>query len=376
MLWDDDVGGGRGLGLRISYEQLREGDDDEEAVRMAVLLSASVGLRDVQLAREILQAQNRRQNFGFRDLQPFPLAAPPRISLVEDLAARYDLDEDDIAITGLSDALEIIVLSWVTDPITAQNMRLALRDGFGINGSASFESSNPQGPVGTIPVNIRIDDADTYGQLDFDRSAEIRNRAPLPIRLQYLHTLVIRSNRPYVYSWSLGDTVVPSLAKIAFDLANVPAGVDSASKRMWIQYAIDRSCEDCVTQTVEEVLNGDLWPRMGEITVRALRPLEDTGAQILQLHLRSRFFEPDVRDLVTSPTRYIEQDGDEFVIKPIFLTSRTAPDGEEEWPLFEYKLDAVFPSGEIREGQNWIPSDNDRVFIGRVQVEQSVGELP
>jgi hypothetical protein len=372
VAWDSDAGVDRGLGLRIAYEQTT-GGETARAVRMAVLLDARVDLQEVQLARELLQLQSRRQGFTFRELRVFPLSAPPAVSLVDALQSRFSLRADQVAINALSSALDQIELSWVTDPITAGNIRLTLRSGFGINGAAQFLPPNEDGPAPSIPVNIRLDSADTYGRFPFDRGGVMRNRTPFALKLGHLHALVIEGDTPAIYSWSLGEKVLPPMAKVEFDTAKLPEAVDGLARLMWVSYAIDKSCESCVQDTIDASVIGNVWPDTSTLSLRTLTPLADTGVAKLEVRTRSRFFEPDSRTVKAGPVLIFEADGEGQTVDPVFLADRTPSDGGPDWPLFEYQVSAIMPSGEVVEGRTWLPAQSERVFIGSFQLRQSTG---
>jgi hypothetical protein len=372
--WDKDAGIERGLGLRISYEQLT-GGDRSNAVRMAVLLDARVDLQEVQLTRELLQAQSSRLGFNFRDLRPFPLAAPPSVSLVDELQNRFDLKPDQIAINALSSTLAQIELSWLTDPIRAANMRLALREGFGINGAARFQPPNQDGPAPDIPVNIRIDNAETFGRFTFSRNADMRNETPFDLKLEHLHALVFENNNPVIHTWRLGNKTLPRGAKVEFDTTHLPSAVDSLARLMWVSYAIDKSCTSCIRSTIDGAVIGNVWPDTTTLELRTLTPLAETHVGLLEVKTRSRFFDPDSRELKAGPVLIFERDGDSKTIEPVFLADRTPPDGGPEWPLFEYQVSAIMPSGEVVKGETWLPAPGERVFIGSHQLRQSTGRF-
>ncbi len=376
LSYNADIGGGAGLGFRIMYDRIREGEE-EGTVRMAASFEAPVDRAEIQLAERILSAIDRIDNsFKFTGpLRPFPLVAPPAFDFSGALNAH--VDSDDIAVVALSNALEGIDVSWSTDAVAAQNLRRDLRDGIPITGIAGFD---PPGGETTLrlamPIRIDLADPNVYSAVTWDRSAPIQNVSPLPIVLEYVHALVIEGNRPRMYSWQLGDTKLPSSSQVAMDLRHIPAQVDTKSERIWIQYRLDRTCEECIDEVVDELLSGDVWPDTGRITLRSLRPLEMTGSEELWIDVRSRFFDPSDRAVTEGPSQVIDEDRSSYFIDPIFLTDRVNPETGDEWPLFEYRISAIMPDGDMIEGANWLESDRDTIVIGPVQIEQSIGYLP
>lgn len=375
LSYDPNVGGGKGLGFRITYDRRREGEE-APSVRMAASFDSAVDLKEIQLAERILAAIDRADaSFKFRPpLKPFPLAAPPAFDFSGALAGH--VDPERIAVVALSDTLEGIDVSWATDAIAAQNIRRDLRDGTPITGIAGFDPPGENAPRLAMPVRVDITDPDVYHAVGWHRDAPIRNVSPLPIVLEYVHALVIEGNRPRMYSWALDDTPLPSSSTLELDLGTIPEAVDEKAERIWLQYRLDRSCDACIDGVVDTLLSGDVWPDTGAITFRSLTPLESTGAVEIWVDVRSRFFDPGERDVTEGPQTTIVADRASYTVEPIFLTNRLAPDTGEAWPLFEYRLTVVMPDGTVHEGTDWLPSERDTVVIGPVQIEQSLGFLP
>jgi hypothetical protein len=375
LSYDSDLGGAKGLGFRIAYD--RRGSDSEAAtVRMAASFDSAVDLSEIKLAEKILQSIDQQDpSFTFKPpLRPFPLAAPPAFDFSG--ALKGLVKSEDIAVVALSDSLEGIDLSWSTDPVDAQNIRRDLRDGIPISGVAAFDAPNSDAPTLIVPARVELTDPGIYKALKWSRSEEIRNASPFPVILKNLHVLTIENNKPRLYSWALGDAVLQSAAKLELDLTNVPREVDSKAERMWIQYSLDRRCEDCIDRVLDQILSGDVWPDTGKVVLRTLTPLEMTGAAEIWADVRSRFFDPSERAPLAGPRRIMNSDRAEYTIEPIFLTNRMPPGGGEPWPLFEYRLSVVMPDGAIHEGTTWLPSDSDTVVVGPVQIEKSVGYVP
>ncbi len=374
LAWDETIGGSRGLGLRMSYQRL-QGESADNSVRTALTLDAGVDLVEQSIARELLAVQSRQAPaFKFTELRAFPLAAPPSVSLRNDLQHAYNISGDRIGVVALTDALGQIDVSWTTDTVNTQNMRLALRQGLGLAGEIKFSPANSGGPSPVIPIRVRLDDPETYGTIAWSRG-ELRNRTPFPLRLESLHALVVESSRATVYSWDLGAAEVPARARMRFALDQVPDAVDRAAKRMWIRYSIDRRCENCVAGVIDQLLSGDVWPDISRVTVRTLTPLTDTGAAELWVKTRSRFFTTTSSELTQGPTLTFTADRSEQVVEPVF--GRPAPDESPDAPpLLEYAITLIMPDGTEHRGTTWIPSPSDQIRVGRVQVERSLGALP
>jgi hypothetical protein len=360
-----------GHGMRILYGAATS-DGAAGTVLMATRLQSGMDASEVQLATELLNAYRRRYPATvFTALRPLPLDKDGVDVSIGSVLGQYAIPKEKIAITALSDVLGEIEVSWVTDPVTKENLQLALMQDIGVNGDVSFVATGgalaPQ-----VPIAIQIADRDSFGRGRWSRTEGYRNVTPYPIRLRYLHALIIdpRNNLPILYSWSLDNVEVPPRARVAWDATRVPAWIDAEAKRVWVDYSVVDSCDACDKQVLDGITGGVTSIAAEQITFHTITPLADTGGYEISAQVRSKYFDPrDRAELRKSIV--LKSDGQDFVLKPIYNVSR--PAGE---PLFEYLLELAMPDGTIHTGTTWIPADNVRVLIGRSQLEQSLGKLP
>jgi hypothetical protein len=359
-----------GHGMRILYGAATA-DGARGDVLMAARLQSGLDLSEVQLATDLLNAYKlRNPSVIFTALRPLPLEKDGLDVSLGAVLGQYSIPADKIAITGLSDVLGAIEVSWVTDPVTKENLQLALTQNVGVSGNVSFAVTGgalaPQ-----IPLAIQIADRDSFGRATWSR-AGYRNITPYPIRLRYLHALVIdpRNHVPYLYSWALDNVQVPPNARIEWDAARVPAWIDTEARRLWIDYGIVDTCEPCDKQVIEGITGGVTSVTASQITFHTITPLADTGGYEITAQVRSKYFDPQDRTS-TQKTAVLKADNQDFTVGPIYSGKR--PPDE---PLFEYLLELTMPDGRSYKGTRWIPSDTLRVLVGRVQLEQSLGTLP
>jgi len=360
-----------GHGMRILYGAAAA-DGAAGDVLMAARLQSGLDASEVQLANELLSAYRRRNpSTVFSALRPLPLEKDGVDVSLGAVLGQYSIPKDKIAITGLSDVLGEIEVSWVTDPVTKENLQLALMRDVGVSGDVGFAVSGgalaPQ-----VPIAIQIADRDSFGRMRWNRTDGHRNLTPYPIRLRYLHALVIdpRNNVPFLYTWSLDNTEVPPQAMVRWDPARVPAWIDSEAKRIWIDYAVVDTCDQCDRQVIDNITGGVTSIAAEQITFHTITPLADVGGYEITAQVRSKFFDPKDR-AVLQKSIVLAADGQDFVLRPVYNVSR--PAGE---PLFEYLLELAMPDGTIHKGTRWIPGDGLRILVGRAQLEQSLGTLP
>jgi hypothetical protein len=344
-------------------------------VLMAAQLQSGLDLSEIQLATDLLSAYVRRNpppgNIPRTVLRPLPLEKDGVDISLGAVLGQYSIAKEKTAITGLSDVLGEIEVSWVTDPVTKENVQLALEQGVGVNGTVSFAAAGgalePQ-----IPIAIQLADRDSFGRGRWNRADGYRNVTPYPIRLRYLHALVIdpRTNLPILYSWTLGNAEVAPGGRVEWDATKVPLWIDTEAKRLWVDYSVVDSCTPCDKQVLDAITGGVTSIAAEQITFHTITPLAEVGGYELTAVVRSRYFDPKDR-AITQKSIVLKADNQDFTLRPIYNGSARA--GE---PLFEYLLELAMPDGRIYRGSRWIPSDSLRVLIGRSQLEQSLGTLP
>jgi hypothetical protein len=363
-----------GHALRILYGAASNAGASGD-VLMAAQLQSGLDSSEVQLATALLDAYRRRNSAAASNvpavLRPLPLEKDGVDVSLGAVLGQYSIAKDKIAITGLSDVLGEIEVSWVTDPVTKENLQLALAQDVGVNGSVAFTAAGgalePQ-----VPIAIQIADRDSFGRVRWNRTDGYRNLTPYPVRLRYLHALVVdpRSNVPILYSWSLGNVEVAPGARVEWDGARVPAWIDTDAKRVWVDYGVVDGCEPCDRRVLDAITGGVTSIAAEQITFHTITPLADIGAYELTAFVRSKYFDPKDRTL-RQRSVVLKADNQDFTLGPLYSGAARAGD-----PLFEYLFEIGMPDGTTHRGTRWIASDNLRVLVGRSQLEQSIGTLP
>ncbi len=358
-----------GHGMRILYGAATA--DSSGDVLMAASLQSGLDSAEIQLATDLLNAyRGRNPATAFTALRPLPLEKGGLDVSLAAVLGQYSIPKDKIAITGLSDVLGEIEVSWITDPVTKENLQLALTEDVGVNGMVTFAgvggSVTPQ-----VPIAIRLADRDSFGRIRWCRTDGYVNRTPYPIRLRYLHALVIdpRNHLPILYSWSLGNTELAPQSAVKWDGSKIPAWIDTEAKRIWNDYGVLETCDACDKRVLDTITGGVTSITADQITFHTITPLADVGGYEITAQVRSKYFAPKDRTPMQKPV-VLKADNQDFTLKPIY---NGAPAGE---PVFEYLLELAMPDGTIYKGTTWIPSDGLRVLIGRAQLQQSLGTLP
>jgi hypothetical protein len=369
LRWSEDSG----YDLRMIYSAAAA-DGQAGEVAMAARLDAGLGIKERQIATALISAYAGSHGLPFTALRALPIDSIS-VSIADDLR-RYNIPPERIAVTGLSDFLGQIDLSWLTDPVTKENLQQALIEDVGISGRVTlYPSGGKLAPV-DVPIQIRLADFVTFGGFRWSRAEPWRNKTQYPIKLKYLNALVLdSSSRPIVYSWDLSSTTVPPQGRAQWVAGAVPGWIDSQAKRVWLEYAVDASCASCDETVIRSITGGVSSTGPSQITFHTITPLADAGAYEIAAQVRSRYFDPQSRDAQTR-TLVLSSDSKDFLLGPIFLGSRQPGESVPGDPLFEYFLTLTMKDGATYKASRWIPSDDLRLAIGRHQLEEALGALP
>jgi hypothetical protein len=367
LRWDPD----EGYAFRVIYSATGTTGGTGD-VAMAARLDAGIGIKERQVASELMSAYAGANHLTFTELRAMPIDSIS-VSFSDDLR-RYNIPADKIAVTGISDFLGQIDVSWVTDPVTKENLQQALVEDIGISGRVTlYPAGHALSPI-DVPIQIRLADFGTFGPFRWSRADHWRNTTPYPIKLKYVNALVLDpSSRPVVYSWSLGGTAVPPRAQVQWDAALVPAWIDGQAKRLWIEYAVDGSCASCDDDVIRSITGGVSSVGPSQITFHTITPLADAGAYEIQTQVRSRYFDPSSRDPQVR-TVVLNSDGHDFTLGPVYTADRDA--GGASGPLFEYFFELTMKDGTTYKATHWIACDDLRLTVGRHQLEEALGSLP
>jgi hypothetical protein len=366
LAWDES----EGYEMRVLFNAAKPGEAAGD-VTIAMALDAGVAVDDVEVARVLLHAAAARHpGLLVKELRSLPIEAAPEVSLRSGLQQLYEIPPEQVAVEALSDSLGEVALAIRTDPVTVENLQLALEEDVGLSGTLTFEPYGKAIAPQEIPIRVQLASVGTFGKFTWHRDGSWHNPAPYPLQLRYLHALLIEDGVPVVYSWELGNAAVPPLARVEIDANSVPRWLEERAHRIWLDYLVDRSCDACDEQVLAAITGGVASLSSSQITFRTLSPLADTGAYQVTLKVRSRFFHPQKRELVEKAIVVIEEDDQTYTVGPIYTQSG------ESGPLYEYQLQVLMPDGRMHRSEGWLASDELYQPIGSFQIEEALGELP
>lgn len=344
-------------------------------VAMAAGLTGGIDQDEIKVAERLLAAYCQSQGCAGRpQLRPFRFD-PGRVAVsLAGTLGLFNIPADKVAPVGISTALGDFRVAWATDAVTKENVQLVIERG-GISGGVSFFPPGTESASGRSNVQIKLADPGSFERARWKRGQVWRNPTPYPLRLKYLHALVLGAGQPAngVYSWNLGGATVAPGGRVQWDASSVPSWIDAKAVRMWVSYSLVEDCDECTRQVLKAITGGVSSVAASQITFHTMNPIAEMGAYEVAVRVRSTRFDPDSRE-VKEKSVVLKADNQDFTVGPIYVGEREA--GGSSGPLFEYFLTVAMADGTEHEAQRWIPSADLRVLIGRSQVEKALGFVP
>jgi hypothetical protein len=269
-----------------------------------------------------------------------------------------------------------INIAWATDTVTKESIQLTLMEEVEISGTVRFTPEGSPARKREIPIRIAIADHETFGKFLWTRSQNWKNTSAYPIRLKYLHALMIKNQKPVIYSWNLGNMDIVPAAQVQWDARWIPPSVEQEAKRIWLDYSVLGGCEPCDKKVIEAITSGVSAVSASPIVFETITPLADTGAYKLFVTVRSQYLHPRTREQRVLPALSMTKDEQEYPGDSVYLGSRSIGEFTGPDPIFEYQITVVMRDGTAHQGTNWIPSYNLRVAIGTAQIKAALGFLP
>jgi hypothetical protein len=387
LAWSPDDG----YGFKILYQATQPGAE-HGTVSMSATLDAGIGPEAVALTTELLKRCLRQYpEKTFKALRPLPIIKKPALSFVGGLEHQYSIPPEHIFFYGQSLLLDKLQFGWITDPITKENIQLSLVENVGLRGDVELSLGDDAAPL--VPTRLLLADPTTFGSLPWKRDAMLRNPTPYPIRVRYIHALVLpgdrrveslvalpeslRSDSPVVYSWDCSSAApVPPKGRIEWDLADLPKSIDAQAMHMWIEYSVVKDDPSYDTAVIRELTGGVSSFSTAQVTLHSINSISGTGAYEISVKLRSKYFDPQSRELTTKPPVSITEDRKDYNAGTIYLVNRDPGEAKPDDPLLEYRISVAMQDGRTHEATRWFPSNEPRIQFGTYQIKEALGFVP
>ncbi len=370
LVWEETGG----YGLRIDFLASTE-EGQPGSVMVNADLDADVGSSERRLAEQLMEdyAAQRGRKFEKAKFLPVPLGQELKASFVDDLNKFYNIDK--VIVHAATDVLSRIRVSWVTNDITTENMKLLLFD-MGLQGMVTFLPPGGTTAAPAAVASIYLADPHTFGRIAWVRGEQIRNRTPYTLQLRYLNVLRKEKNtkEPIIYTWDLGGTKVPQQSSVEFKTGSIPTWVDEGAMCKWIEYDITDRTPEQDEAVVDEITGGVFSLARSDITVHPIDALSGTGAYEIGFRVRSRYFESHSKEVLEKKV-ILAEDKKDVMIPDIYEANWQHREMESD-PLFEYWLEVVMPNGQTHSSTQWIPHRELRCLIGTYQIKQALGYVP
>jgi hypothetical protein len=195
--------------------------------------------------------------------------------------------------------------------------------------------------------------------------------------MRYIHALVFQGESPVVYSWDCSNAEpVPPKGGIEWDLADLPQSIDAQAQHMWIEYSVVKDDPSYDTAVIRELTGGVSSFSTAQVTLHSINGISGTGAYEISVKLRSKYFDPQSRELTTKPPVSIMEDRKDYDAGTIYLVNRDPGEAKPDDPLLEYHISVAMQDGQTHEATRWFPSNEPRIRLGTYQIKEALGFVP
>ena len=360
----------KGYAFRMIYGGQEAGitePDNEAPVRFSAKLTSGITTRERSLVKAILKTLDPK----FKNIRFLELKEPPISTFPSTLLAQFGVPTERITVNASSDLSNEMEIAWRTNADTKESIQTALTTREGISASVILKPKNEDIIDLQIPASINLADNRSLGKMHIEpgiwRTEYWRNTTPYPLQLKYLHVLkkAVSGNSLIIYSWSLKDLVVPSLAQVEFDHSRVPEWLDmDPTAVMWLDYGI-MDCTPCDKEVLVAVTNGMFGSTTQQLKFTIAPAVYDTlNADYFMVVVRSKQADPKNEKVKELPALKIFKNATkDFITGPLLLAPGVAPD-------FEFQVTLATKDGEFYKSTAWIPSTEKDVMLGNRQMKE------
>jgi hypothetical protein len=361
----------KGFAFNVDYGTSR-GEGSESKVRMSGTLSSGISLYEVQFIKNLMDAY-KKQNPGLKLDKPLPLpvSETPTITIGDELK---NFGITSVNINNVSSITDAIEFSWQTDGTTAAELENLLRVNSGITGKMKIKTTSADLPVQEIPVRIRLIDENTFGRFGMTptemRTKNWRNETPFPVKLKYVHYMIIDKNKdgkesPIIYSWDLNNQEIQPRAQVKFDVSTVPTWLDNykgKTARIWLDYSVTNSCSTCNEKVFSKIVSSTNRPQLSNVVFRVIDFFEEYNIAYLDIEMKSVQGDPNGRTETTFPAVHITKDKADYTAGKIYIPTGSTP-------IFDYRITVVTNNGQELHS-DWIKRNSLNVPFGSFQLEE------
>ena len=368
LAYDIRYDGEKGYAFNVDYGTAR-GEDAESKVRMSGTLSSGISLYEVQFIKNLMDAY-KKQNPGLKLNKPMPLPVveTPVITIGDELK---NFGITSVNINNGGSVVDPVEFSWLTDGTTAAELENLLRVNSGITGKMRIKTVGDDFPVQEVPVRIRLIDENTFGRMAMTptevRTKTWRNETPYPVRLKYMHYMIIHKNNqgkeaPVIYSWDLNNQEIQPRSQAKFDVATVPSWLDNyqgKSARIWMEYSVVE-CDPCNEKIFSKIISSTSRPQLSDIVFRVIDFFQAYNVAYMDVEVKSMQGDPNGRVETVFPVVHITKDKTDYNAGKIYIPSGLSP-------TFDYRVTVVTNDGAEQKSE-WITRNSLNVPFGSHQL--------
>ncbi|MDX2249402.1 MAG: hypothetical protein SF052_21645 [Bacteroidia bacterium] len=307
-------------------------------------LTPNISEQDIELAESLLSKKLRKDI----KLYPMPLRNTPSVSFGNSLTL-FNVDPASLTTNIPTDFLQPIVVSWKMNE-RVDDLLGYMMSRNQVAGNMAFEPFSEEEKVFSVPVQLKLNDAKTYGKLEYPNAGSLLNGFTNPLDYPIILTSIS------VMREAGGGTTVENVSLNNYEVKpqQIFSGFTAEEKnkvmngalitKLWVNYTIKADCADCNEIIQDKILGGTSTSRVQKIEVEVLTPIAYSGAQSLKLLIQSRQGDPKGEQEVMLPIVTITQDGQTIKGGELFVS-------EGETPEYSYQLVIVKPDGDVQTSE-------------------------
>lgn len=336
--------------IKISYGTLQ---DQSSLVNYNIVLSTGISVdEEKQLAHMI------RTIVGDSLIQLKPLVPDEIIAIDLSLGAQLGIAREKINISTGRSLTEPLLLQFACDPSISDDLLTQFENNISINGNLKFKY---RGAIRDIPIQIKLDDAHTFGKIIFPiqsiqtQNSPVFNPLPFPITLNKLWVLNTENFKSVNFTATGGIVNAGSGIRLE-NKELIPADTINTWKNTesWFEYTLV-TCKPCLNELVTEISSGSVESRRKFIRFQSFYEefFDQYAVKSMKLSIKSIQADPRKKEIKTLSSE-IKPGGEITEIGPLYAIKDNEISFQYQYTIFTE--DNTYAS-------DWMPAKGLELFL-------------
>ncbi len=358
--------------FNIHYLSSKDNKRGDALISLALI--SNIKGEDIRHAEKLI-SQKTRKPVKLRVLSTY---GEPKFDFQENLKL-LNVHIDSVRISMPSDMNLPITTSWKMTTDDVSNFISAMLKNINTGGNITFQLDKEGDYTTSIPVNLKVNNAKTFGKIKFDTAEQFlagwNNELDYPILPKSVMILSKRAGRNPITGRSIrisrnrmdeinfdGKTVAPTKKFTLSDRSIVDriskmAGISS----IWMDYDVE-GCEECDQIVKRKLIGGTSGSEISTMEVQVLNALEFSEANAIQVHIKSKQADPNGVNEIELPPIQILEDGQTISDIQLFV-----PQGETL--AYDYRVLLVMDTGKTHKSR-WMKGNSNLLVLAEKQIKK------